>query len=437
MSIFEQTIIGNEKRTTNGKKNILLVEDSKTQALMISHMLSKKGYKVTLAKDGLEGLQMLKNEIPALVLSDIRMPIMNGFEMCREMKNNNTLNKIPIILLTQFSEPEDIIQGLNVGADNYITKPFNEQYLFTRIEYLLNNPDVNNDDQNMEIYFGGKNHVVVNCDRKQVFNFLISTLENAVVQYNELRETHQKLEKLNQELEEKIKERTKELSHSNEELEQFAYVASHDLKEPLRMISSFTKLLEKEYKDKLSKEANEYIQFTVDGAKRMEELINDLLEYSKIGSQDKLFEDTNCEHLLDQTIKNLKITIEEKKAVITKDPLPIVKADAAQLIQLFQNLISNSIKYCKESPPRVHVSAKQDKENWIFSVKDNGIGIAPEHKERIFQMFQRLHTRQEYSGTGIGLASCKKIIERHRGNIWVESELGKGSTFYFTIPGGQ
>jgi light-regulated signal transduction histidine kinase (bacteriophytochrome) len=234
--------------------------------------------------------------------------------------------------------------------------------------------------------------------------------------------------------EEALKEKTEELARSNQDLEQFAYVASHDLQEPLRMVTSYVQLLSQRYKDKLDSDAGEFIGFAVDGAIRMWKLINDLLTYSRVGTRGKELESTDCEAVLNQSLNNLKVAIEEKGAVVTHDPLPTVMADNLQMGQLFQNLIGNAIKFRGNEPPRIHVSASRKGNVWTFSVGDNGIGIAPEYAERIFIIFQRLHGRKEYDGTGIGLAICKRIVERHGGRIWAESEVGKGATFYFTLP---
>ena len=233
---------------------------------------------------------------------------------------------------------------------------------------------------------------------------------------------------------EDLKESVEELARSNTELEQFAYVASHDLQEPLRMITGYTSLLARRYRGKLDNDADEFIGFAVDGAKRMQAMINDLLDYSRIGSQGKEFAPTDSELIFDRTLVGLQVAIEESGANVTRDPLPTVTGDGIQLGRLFQNLISNAIKYRNGNIPVVHVSCRQRDHDWLFSINDNGIGIAPQHLERIFQIFQRLHTDDQYRGTGIGLASCKKIVERHGGRIWVESEPGKGSTFFFTIP---
>ncbi len=235
-------------------------------------------------------------------------------------------------------------------------------------------------------------------------------------------------------VEETLKQTMAEFARSNSELELFAYVASHDLQEPLRMVTSFTQLLEKRYKNKLDKDADEFIEFILDGATRMQSMINDLLQYSRVGTRGKPFKLTDFESVFGQSLVNLKIAIDENNAIITHDPLPILMADSTQMIEVFQNLISNAIKFRSKESPQVHVSALKKRNEWVFSVRDNGIGIAPEFFDKLFIIFQRLHSRSEYPGTGIGLAVCKKIVERHGGKIWVESEPGKGSTFYFSIP---
>jgi len=231
-----------------------------------------------------------------------------------------------------------------------------------------------------------------------------------------------------------LREKTEELARSNEDLEQFAYVASHDLQEPLRTVTSYVQLLARRYKGKLDADADEFIGFAADGAVRMWNLVNDLLTYSRVGMQRNEFEPADSEAALAQSVNDLKVAIEETGALVTHDPLPTVMADPPQLGQLFRNLIGNAIKFRSSEPPRVHISASRTGNGWTFSVRDNGIGIAQDYSERIFVIFQRLHNREEYAGTGIGLAVCKKIVERHGGRIWVKSDAGKGATFYFILP---
>lgn len=270
------------------------------------------------------------------------------------------------------------------------------------------------------------------------------------------------LQKANEELEIKVEQRTielqqlnEELKRSNRELEQFAYVASHDLQEPLRAVTGYTQLLAQEHQDSLDESAQEYLAYIVDGAKRMQQLIQDLLVYSRVGTRPQQFALIDCNVVLNQALTNLQVAIAESNAIITHDPLPTLLADKSQLVQLFQNLIGNAIKFRKQEPPKIHIGAvreageaEEDKElisispsfcrlptenEWLFWVQDNGIGIKSQYLERIFEIFRRLHTRREFAGTGIGLAICKKIVERHGGRIWAESELGVGTIFYFIL----
>lgn len=236
------------------------------------------------------------------------------------------------------------------------------------------------------------------------------------------------------EAEENLQRTVSELKRSNDELAQFAHVASHDLREPLRMVTSFLQLLERQCKDKLEGKEHEYIAFAVDGAKRMEALVRDLLTLSRVQTRAKPFQPVDCKEVLKDAQADLQVAIREAGAILSHDTLPTVMADPTQLAQLFQNLLGNAIKFHGATPARIHVGAKREANRWVFSVRDNGIGIDPQYFERIFVVFQRLHSKDEYPGTGIGLALCRKIVERHRGTIWVESEPGKETTFFFTIP---
>jgi len=269
-----------------------------------------------------------------------------------------------------------------------------------------------------------------------------------------LAEQHEAILAYSRDLEEKVAQRTAELRRANEtlrrelaqrrraqrelertnaELRQFAYVASHDLQEPLRMVASYVQLLARRYQGRLGPEADEFIAYAVDGAERMKALINEILAYSRVGRRGRSFAPVDTEALLAEVLVNLKVAIEERGAVITHDPMPTVVGDRMELSRLFQNLIGNALKFCTERP-RIHVGAVRDGDAWRFSVHDNGIGIDPKYHGRIFGVFQRLHGRNEYPGTGMGLAIAKKIVERHGGAIWVESAPGAGSTFYFTLP---
>jgi PAS domain S-box-containing protein len=228
-------------------------------------------------------------------------------------------------------------------------------------------------------------------------------------------------------------ERSEELARSNADLEQFAYAASHDLQEPLRAVAGFVRLLEKRYTDRLDDKGREFIAFAVDGVVRMQALIDDLLAYSRVSTRGPQLEPTDATYAIIAALQNLRAAITESGGEVLYDPLPVVMADPGQLTSLFQNLIGNAIKFRAVAPPRIHVTAVKRSDDWLFCVQDNGIGIDPKYRERIFGIFQRLHTREEYAGTGIGLAICRRIAERHGGHIWVESTPGTGSTFYFTL----
>ena len=436
---------------------VLVVEDSRVQTRRLVTFLQKHGYSPITAADGKRGLAAARAHRPSLIITDVVMPVMDGFEMCRTIRTDKILNAVPIIIFTSLSNPEDILRGLEAGADSYVSKPFNERILLSRIRSVLALPRLAEKEvspRKLQVVLGGKRYLIT-ANRLQILNLLLSTYEDVVLQNLRLREMRKKLLLLNEKLEKMVDERTKslqnevaerrkaqtalaaqaeELARSNAELEQFAYVASHDLQEPLRIVASSTQFIAKRYDKQLGPEADEFIGYAVNGVRRMRALINDLLAYSRVGTRGKEFKRTRCEQVLSYTLQNLRGAIQENGAVVTHTPLPTVLADASQLGQLFQNLIGNAIKFCGNAPPRVHVSAERNGQEWTFAVQDHGIGIDPEHVDLVFEVFQRLHTEAEYAGTGIGLAICKKIVERHGGRIWVESQVGSGSTFRFTIP---
>jgi len=279
---------------------------------------------------------------------------------------------------------------------------------------------------------------IQNEEKEKLAAELIAANEELAYQNEEKEKRAAELIIANDELafqnEEKEK-RAAELILVNKDLEQFAYVASHDLQEPLRMISSYTQLLERRYKDKLDADANDFIHYAVDGAYRMQKLINDLLDYSRVQTRGKVFGQVDTSAILGQVMSNLQLLITENSALITNDDLPVIRADESQILRVFQNLIENAIKFKKKTEsPKIHISCKKGKDFYVFSVKDNGIGIEMQYQDRVFTIFQRLHSAKDYPGTGIGLSISKHIIERHGGTIWFESKVNEGTTFYFTIP---
>jgi len=367
-----------------------------------------------------------------------------------------TANRMLVQMLGYDSKKE--LMNLNI-AQNLYTSPQDRQLLlkeledkgeFRNVELTLKRKDgtqitvwecsyVFKDKRGKVLYYEG---IITDVTEQKKIGEALNKYQHHLADL--VKERTAEIQKINEQLRKEIDEHNKtekalkkiseELKRSNVELEQFAYVASHDLQEPLRMISSYTQLLERRYKGKLDTDANEFISFIVEGASRMRNLINDLLSYSALGTQKKEFRPTDCNIICDRALANLQVAIQQNEAVIIRDPLPVVTADDLLLSQLFQNLISNAIKFCSKDRPRIEITTQLNKKEWIFRVKDNGIGIAPEFHERIFVIFQRLHSRAEYPGTGLGLAICKKAVEIHGGRIWVESSPGAGSTFCFSLP---
>ena len=406
--------------------DILIAEDSPTQSLQLRHVLETHGMKVTAAADGREALALIEEHAPDLLITDIQMPEMDGYELCRRIKEHPRLAGLPVILLTSLSDVQDIMHGLECGADNFIVKPYDEEFLVGRIHHVLAHQKLAREDTSrhgIPFLFAGEKRVLPS-DPARMIGLLVSTYETAVQKNLALRHANAALE-----------EKARELARSNADLERFGYIASHDLIEPLRTITSFLQLLERRHQASLDEDAKEYISMAVDGAARMRRLIHALLEYSRVGTRARPFAPCDCSQILATALRNLQTAIEESGARVTYEALPTLPVDDVQIGQLMQNLIGNALKFRKpDEPPRIHVGICAKDGEWQFSIQDHGIGIPEKDAERIFEIFQRLHTAQEYAGTGIGLAICKKIVERHGGRIWVESQPGAGSVFYFTIP---
>jgi signal transduction histidine kinase len=361
---------------------VLLLEDNPLDSELTLLELRNGGFTVfaDVATNAEEFTQQVKTNQYHIVLADYTLPQWTGMEGLQVLRGQAL--DIPFILVTGSLGEEKAVECLKQGATDYILK-----------------------------------------DR-------ISRLPLAVRRALEEKQLRQE----RKEAEASLAHKVKELARSNAELEQLAYVASHDLQEPLRMVSSYTQLLAKRYQGQLDSDADKFIAYAVDGANRMQRLIQDLLAYSRVGKGQKDQVETSSEAALEHALTNLSQAITENNAVITHDPLPPVVINEVQLTQLFQNLVANAIKYHGPEVPRIHVFSSTKEKELTFSVQDNGIGISAQYFDRIFVMFQRLHARDEFSGTGIGLAISKKIIERHGGRISVESEPGKGSTFSFSLP---
>lgn len=361
---------------------------------------------------------------------------MDGFTLCKNIKSNPETKDIPVILLTSLSEPKDVIKGLECGADNFLTKPYKNDYLISRIECVLMNMALRKQrspEIGIEIYFSGQKYLICS-ERIQILDLLLSSYENAI-------QKNKDLITLNNQLEFEINERKKiEKKHlqSLENLEQFAYIVSHDLKEPLYLINCYIDLLNEEM-EKLSDrspEISEYLSRIRETASYTDKLIKDILEYSCIEQNVKMDDIINMNELISEIQKNLERQIINASAKIFFNDLPFVTGNITLISQLFTNLLSNAIKFRKkEGECIIEIEGNILTDNMVlFSIKDNGIGIGKEYFEKIFEVFQRLNPSEEYEGTGIGLSICKKIVGKHGGKIWLESEEGKGTTFYFTLP---
>jgi signal transduction histidine kinase len=373
--------------STAGLPRILLVDDNADMRDYVSRLLAKR-YAVVAVSNGSEALASAVAEPPDLILSDVMMPGLTGFELVEALRQKPQTRTIPVILLSARAGEESTVEGLAAGADDYLVKPFTARELLARVGA----------------------HLAMRKRRAEA--------EQA------LRESEERLRRSNNELE-----------RVNADLEQFAYSASHDLQEPLRQVAIYSELLEKRFGNKLEGKGLEYLGYCVEGAHRMEMLIRDLLAYSQAAkSPNAAVEIVDINEVLAGVEKNLASAIDESGAVISGSDLPALWGDAVPFTHLFQNLISNALKYRSERPPRIVVSARKDGGSWLFAVQDNGIGIPKEFQTQIFGIFKRLHNKNEYPGTGIGLAICQKVVERYGGRIWVESEVGQGSTFFFTLP---
>lgn len=358
------------------KGDILVVDDTPDNLRLLSAMLAKHGFEVRKAINGKGAIASAQADAPDLILLDIKMPEMEGYEVCQHLKADLRTQAVPVIFISALDDVMDKVKAFASGGVDYITKPFQEAEVMARIEHQLN-----------------------------------------------LQQLQQQLMKQNE-----------ELARSNRELEQFAYVVSHDLQQPLQSITGFSQHLIVKHQHSLDETAHHYLSRMIDSGSRMQRLIQDLLTYAQVGKQDETFASVDCNIVLKQVLDNLDITISEKRVELTCDTLPTIWGIETKLIQLFQNLISNAIKFTRpDTIPQIKLSVEQRDQDWLFGVHDNGIGIDSQNLEKVFEVFHRIHPTNQYPGTGIGLATCQKIVEIHGGEIWVESHVDVGTTVYFTV----
>jgi signal transduction histidine kinase len=400
---------------------ILYLEDDRNDVELVCTKLEDEGLicSVIPVENQADFVAALNKEGFDVILADYKLPAFDGLAalgIAREKAPD-----VPFIFVSGSMGEELAIDSLKRGATDYVLKQRLSR-LGPAIRRALEEAEEHRERRKAE---------------EEVRKYQ-QHLEGMVKQRTiQLEVTNEQLEREiaeRKEAEKGLKRISEELTRSNADLQHFAYAASHDLQEPLRVIEGFIKLLARRYEGKLDAKAAEFIGFAIEGVKGMRALIKDLLDYSRMGTIDMNIKPADFSAAVEKAVFNLRAAIEESGAVVTHDPLPTIRADQVQISRLFQNLIGNAIKFRGTEAPAIHISAERNEDGWIFFVRDNGIGIDPDNTERIFAVFQRLHTKEEYSGTGIGLAICKRIVERHGGRIWVASEMGKGSTFCFTIP---
>lgn len=361
------------------QQEILVVDDTPDNIRLLSAILTCKNYEVRKALNSTQAIASVKASAPDLILLDIKMPKVNGYEVCTTLKADPTTHDIPVIFISALDDALDKVQAFSVGGADYITKPFQEDEVLARIENQL------------------------------------------------------KIQKLQRQL----KTQNQELRRSNQELDQFARIVSHDLQQPLQSIIGYSKILMMQRSEALDPTAKEHINSIIQAGDRMHQLVQHILQYAQADQPANNFSQTPLHDIIQQVLSSLDSTIHHKKAAITYDDLPIIYGDGIRLGQLFQNLISNSLKFTRRDiPPQVDITAApHDVGTWLVTVKDNGIGIPQAHWQSVFDNFQRLHSADQYPGNGIGLATCKKIVEHHGGRIWIESQVGAGTTFYLVLPG--
>jgi len=440
---------------------ILIVEDSPTQAVQLEYFLDKAGFCVQSVRNGREALDWLNQHKPAMVISDVVMPDVDGYELCRRIKTDEDLEDIPVILLTSLSDAGDVLKGLECGADNFIVKPYDKGYLLSFVQRVCRNGIGAREEKpqaTLDVVFAGQKYPIAST-RLQILNILISTYGTAVKKNLELVRAQNELRALNEQLEEKVKERTAaltaeiaerrrveeelrdystKLERSNKELEEFAFVAAHDLQEPLRKIQTFSQRVVTKYRDLLDDKGTDYLVRLQNAANRMQALIRSLLKYSRVAMKPNTCAAIDLNELVQEALIDLNLRVEETGAIIEVGYLPAIEADETQMHQLFQNLIGNALKFRGEEKPVIKIhSAECSDGSWQIFVEDNGIGFDEKYLNRIFAPFQRLHDPKVYEGTGIGLAICRKIVEQHGGSIVAKSAPGKGSTFIITLPAIQ
>jgi hypothetical protein len=411
----------------NGEREgyIMIVEDSRSQTILLKSLLKKHDYKVRDFLNGKSAYNAAVEDPPMLIISDVLMPEMDGYEFCEKVKNTKELKDIPIILLTSLQDSMDIIRGLQAGSDNFITKPFDAKYLLSRINYLLANRELRyqgTSDLVLEIVFNGQKYAI-NSERKQILDLLLSVYENAVQQNYQLLEAREELMMANE-----------HLTNLNRDLEAFSYTISHDLRTPLNHISMSAQLLFQHYHDKLDEAGTSYVETIHSTTRLMAEMINDMLQFSHTGNINVHPQPIDLSEMCHKIMQWIQQDSPNRLIDVQIDENMHVTGDQSLIMVVMKNLLGNAWKFTlKNNKPKIHVGTRNEAGSQVIFVKDNGAGFDQDKAMNLFTPFFRLHSQEEFTGTGIGLATAKRIIERHGGRIWAEGETGKGATFFFTL----
>lgn len=405
--------------------HIMVVEDSKIQATMLRTLLKEHHFKVDVHGNGIEAFQAALQNPPVLIISDVLMPEMDGYELCHKIKSEPKLKEIPVILLTSLQDPMDIIKGLQSGADNFITKPYEGKYLLSRVNYLLANRELRSagaTDMMLEIMFKG-NKYSINSEKKQILDLLLSIYETSIQQNKELLDAQNELQRMNE-----------HLARANRDLEAFSYTISHDLRTPLNHISVSAQLLQRELEGKLNESESSYLETIHSTTKTMTEMIGDLLQFSRSGSITVNKKPVNLSELAKRVMEWIYKDDPEREVTLNIQDGLLVNGDQSLLTVAMKNLLGNAWKYTSKTVrPKISFGMQEQNGEKIYFIKDNGAGFNMNHVHKLFTPFGRLHSYEEFPGTGVGLATVLRIIERHSGRIWAEGKPEKGATFFFTL----